>query len=165
MLLEKRRTLPQRILRQIRIETHQSECRVIDQSQRRKTDQSGDCNKAGWKNASSLLLATARARCVFVHVAVSVRLPSPRAVRRNAYIYRVSLCDEVGGLFPLSGILVLTFARWRLSYPDRKLLIFVVWVVSKCLDVGKSARVLAVTAVDVVNALKRQGRTLYGFGG
>jgi len=48
---------------------------------------------------------------VFVHVAVSVRLPSPRAVRRNAYIYRVSLCDEVGGLFPLSGILVLTFSR------------------------------------------------------
>jgi len=34
MLLEKRRTLPQRILRQIRIETHQSE--------RRETDQSGD---------------------------------------------------------------------------------------------------------------------------
>ena len=27
-----------------------------------------------------------RARCVFVHVAVSVRLPSPRALRRNAYI-------------------------------------------------------------------------------
>ena len=40
-------------------------------------------------NASSLLLAaTARARCVFVHVAVSVRLPSPRALRRTAYIYR-----------------------------------------------------------------------------
>ena len=40
-------------------------------------------------NASSLLLAaTARARCVFVHVAVSVRLPSPRALRRNAYIYQ-----------------------------------------------------------------------------
>ena len=39
-------------------------------------------------NASSLLLATARARCVFVHVAVGVRLPSPRALRRNAYIYQ-----------------------------------------------------------------------------
>ena len=39
-------------------------------------------------NASSLLLATARARCVFVHVAVSVRLPSPRALRRNDYIYQ-----------------------------------------------------------------------------
>ena len=37
-------------------------------------------------NTSSLLLAPARARCVFVHVAVSVRLPSPRALRRNAYI-------------------------------------------------------------------------------
>ena len=32
-------------------------------------------------------------------------------------------------------------------------------------DVGKVARVLAVTAVDVVNALERQGHTLYGFGG
>ena len=41
-------------------------------------------------NASSLLLATARARCVFVHVALSVRLPSPRALRRNAYINQKS---------------------------------------------------------------------------
>ena len=41
-------------------------------------------------NMSSLLLATARARCVFVHVAVSVRLPSPRALRRSAYINQ---CD------------------------------------------------------------------------
>jgi len=87
MLLEKRRTLPQRILRQIRIETHQLE--------RRETDQSGgissENNMNGAKlvvNASSLLLATACARCVFVHVAVSVRLPSPRALRRNAYIYQ-----------------------------------------------------------------------------
>jgi len=50
---------------------------------------SGD-NMNGTKlavNASSLLLATARARYVFVHVAVSVRLPSPRALRRNVYIY------------------------------------------------------------------------------
>jgi len=46
-------------------------------------------------NASSLLLGTARARCVFVHVALSVRLPSSRALRRNDYIYRASLCDEV----------------------------------------------------------------------
>jgi len=38
--------------------------------------------------SSSLLLATARARCVFVHVAVRVRLPSPRALRRNDYIYQ-----------------------------------------------------------------------------
>jgi len=44
---------------------------------------------------------------VFVHVAVSVRLPSPRAVRRNAYIYRASLCDEAGGLFPLSSVFVI----------------------------------------------------------
>jgi len=95
MLLEKRRTLPQRILRQIRIEAHQSERRVIDQSQRRKTDQSGNCNKAHCKTTS------ARARCVFVHVAVSVRLPSPRALRRNFYIYRASLCDEGGGDFAL----------------------------------------------------------------
>jgi len=33
-----------------------------------------------------ILYTTARARCVFVHVAASVRLPSPRALRRNAYI-------------------------------------------------------------------------------
>ena len=39
-------------------------------------------------NASLLLAATARARCVFVHVAVSDRLPSPRALRLNAYIYQ-----------------------------------------------------------------------------
>ena len=81
MLLEKRRKLPQRILRQIRIETNQS--------QRKKTDQSGDWTTLA-VNASSLLLATARARCVFVHVAVSVCLPSPRAFRRNVYIYQAS---------------------------------------------------------------------------
>ena len=92
MLLEKRRTLPQRILRKIRIETHQSE--------RRETDQSGGIssgdNVNGTElvvNASSLLLATARARCVFVHVAVSVRLPSPRALRRNAYINQAFACE------------------------------------------------------------------------
>ena len=45
-------------------------------------------------NASSLLLATARARCVFVHFAVSVRLPSPRALRCNLYIYQASLCES-----------------------------------------------------------------------
>ena len=46
-------------------------------------------------NASSLLLATARARCVFVHVAVSVRLPSPRALRRNTYII-IPVCMSIG---------------------------------------------------------------------
>jgi len=51
------------------------------------------------KASSLLLAATARARCVFVHVAVSVRLPSPRALRRNTYIYQASLCDELGGDF------------------------------------------------------------------
>jgi len=51
------------------------------------------------KASSLLLAATARARCVFVHVAVSVRLPSPRAFRRNTYIYQASLCDELGGDF------------------------------------------------------------------
>ena len=71
----------------------------------RRTNQSAEkrTNQAtGTKlvvNASSLLLATARPRCVFVHVALSVRLPSPRALRRNDYIYRASLCDEVGGRF------------------------------------------------------------------
>jgi len=54
-----------------------------------------------------LLLATARARCVFVHVALSVRLPSPRALHRNAYIYRARVCGEVGGWFCSS----VTFAQ------------------------------------------------------
>ena len=40
-----------------------------------------------WQNyCNTLDKTTARARCVFVHVAVSVRLPSPRALRHNAYI-------------------------------------------------------------------------------
>jgi len=65
-------------------------------------------------NASSLLLATARARCVFVHVPVSVRLPSPRALRRNAYInqrvgrseLRTSLqeCEDSGRCFGSVGM-------------------------------------------------------------
>jgi len=48
-------------------------------------------------NASSLLLAaTARARCVFVHVAVCVRLPSPRDLRRSVYIYQASSAEIEG---------------------------------------------------------------------
>ena len=39
--------------------------------------------------------------CVFVHVAVRVRLPSPRALRRNAYTYQASSYDEVGFWFLL----------------------------------------------------------------
>jgi len=52
--------------------------------------------------ASSLLLAaTARARCVFVHVAVSVRLPSPRALRLNAYINQ---CGSRSSGVPAGGV-------------------------------------------------------------
>ena len=62
----------------------------------RRTNQNAEklTNQATRANSRSrqLLLATARARCEFVHVSVSVRLPSPRALRRNAYIYRASLC-------------------------------------------------------------------------
>ena len=56
MLSEKRRKLPQRILRQIRIETNQS--------QRRKTDQSGDCNKASCKRVVAAVGNCTRAMCV-----------------------------------------------------------------------------------------------------
>ena len=57
------------------------------------------------KASSLLLAATARARCVFVQVAVSVRLSSPRALRRNAYIYQASLCNELGGDFVPSRVI------------------------------------------------------------
>jgi len=59
------------------------------------TNQSAEkrTNQATGNASSSLLSATARARCVFVHVAVSVRLPSPRALRHNAYIYRAGLAS------------------------------------------------------------------------
>ena len=74
---------------------------------------SGDNNNmTGTKlvvNASSLLLATARTRCVFVHVAVSVRLPSPRALRRNAYINqcdgRSARVSVARGVFGLASVL------------------------------------------------------------
>jgi len=57
------------------------------------TSKGNNVNGTSSLNASSLLLAaTARARRVFVHVAVSVRLPSPRALPRNVYIYLASLC-------------------------------------------------------------------------
>ena len=56
MLLEKSRTLPQRILRQIRIETHQSE--------RREMDQLGDCNKARCKRVVIAAGNCTRAMCV-----------------------------------------------------------------------------------------------------
>ena len=56
MLVERRKTLTQRILRQIRIETHQSE--------RRKTDQSGDWNKARCKRGVVAVGNCTRAMCV-----------------------------------------------------------------------------------------------------
>jgi len=52
--------------------------------------------------SSLLLAANARARCVFVHVAVSVRLPSPRALRRNVYINQS--VGSVAAVFKNTGV-------------------------------------------------------------
>jgi len=87
MLLEKRTTLPQRILRQIRIETHQSECRIIDQSQRRKTDQSGDWKKARCKRVVVAVGGNCtRAMCVRVRRCLCLSTESARSPPQRLYI-------------------------------------------------------------------------------
>ena len=86
MLLEKRRTLPQRILRQIRIETHQSQHRVIDQSQRIKTDQSGDCNKAYCKRVIVSVGNCTRAMCVRARRCQCSSTESARSPPQRLYI-------------------------------------------------------------------------------
>jgi len=87
MLLEKRTTLPQRILRQIRIETHQSECRIIDQSQRRKTDQSGDWKKARCKRVVVAVGGNCtRAMCVRVRRCQCSSTESARSPPQRLYI-------------------------------------------------------------------------------
>jgi len=86
MLLEKRTTLLQRILRQIRIETHQSESRVIDQSQRRKTDQSGDCNKARCKRIVVAVGNCTRAMCVRARRSQCSSTESARSPPQPLYI-------------------------------------------------------------------------------
>jgi len=70
----------QRILRQIRIETHQSE--------RRETDQSGDSRQLSQLvvNASSLLLATARAMCVRARRCQCSSTESARSLPQRLYI-------------------------------------------------------------------------------
>ena len=106
MLLQKRRTLPQRILRQIRIETHQS--------QRRKTDQSGNCNKARCKRVVVVAVGNCtREMCVRARRCLCSST-DPRALRRNAYIYQASSHDEVGFWFLLFALyLVLFFSRYN----------------------------------------------------
>jgi len=81
MLLEKRRTLPQWILRQIRIETHQS--------QRRKTDQSGDWYKARCKRVVAVGNCT-RAMCVRARRCQCSSTESARSSPQRLYIYRAS---------------------------------------------------------------------------
>ena len=78
MLLEKRRTLVQRILRQIRIETHQS--------QRRKTDQSGDCNKARCKLVVVAVGNCTRAMCVRARRCHCSSTESARSPPQRLYI-------------------------------------------------------------------------------
>ena len=101
--------MPQRILREIRIETRQSERRVIDQSERRKTDQSGDCNKARCKRAVVAVGNCTRAMCVRARRCQCSSTESARSPR-NDYIYQASLCYEEGGLFRFSG-----FFLWSCS--------------------------------------------------
>ena len=80
MLLEKRRTLPQRILLQIRIDTHQSE--------RRKTDQSGDCNKARCKRVVVAVGNCTRAMCVRARRCLCSSTESARSPPLRLYIPR-----------------------------------------------------------------------------
>ena len=165
--------------------------------------------------SSLLLAATARARCVFVHVAVNVRLPSPRALRRNVYIYQTSLSrnafvlrfllifvadlssEEMSGRGKggkglgkggakrhrkvlrdnIQGITKPAIRRLArrggvkrisgLIYEETRgvLKVFLENVIRDAVTYTEHAKRKTVTAMDVVYALKRQGRTLYGFGG
>ena len=87
MLLEKRRTLPQRILRQIRIETHQSE--------RRETDQSGDCNIARCKRVVVAVGNCTRAMCVRPCTSLSVFVYRVRALSAETPIYTRPVCRKI----------------------------------------------------------------------
>jgi len=72
------KTLTQRILRQIRIETHQSE--------RRKTDQSGDCNKARCKRVVVAVGNCTRAMCVRARRCLCSSTESARSPPQRLYI-------------------------------------------------------------------------------
>ena len=84
MLLEKRRTLAQRILRQIRIETHQSK--------RRKTDQSGVCNKARCKRVVVAVWRQLHPRDVCSCTSLSVFVYRVRALSAATPIYTTPVC-------------------------------------------------------------------------
>jgi len=86
MLLEKRRTLPQLILRQIWIEMYQSELKVIDQSQGRKTDRSGDWKKAHCKRVVVAVGNCTRAMCVRARRCQCSSTESARSSPQRLYI-------------------------------------------------------------------------------
>ena len=154
-----------------------------------------------------------RAQRVCVHVAVSVRLPSPRVDRRSVYIIPAKSGDVlkhsfffevcVGFVFEMSGrgkggkglgkggakrhrkvlrdnIQGITKPAIRrlarrggvkrisgLIYEETRgvLKVFLENVIRDAVTYTEHAKRKTVTAMDVVYALKRQGRTLYGFGG
>ena len=74
------KTLTQRILRQIRIETHQSE--------HRETDQSGDWNKAGCKRVVVAVGNCTRAMCVRARRCLCSSAESARSPPQRLYIYQ-----------------------------------------------------------------------------
>jgi len=159
-----------------------------------------------------LTIASSNAWCVFVHVAVSVRLPSPRALTRWTYIsskiavlQRISVCfaacvdyslkmsgrgkggkglgkggakrhrkvlrDNIQGITkPAIRRLARRGGVKRISgliYEETRgvLKVFLENVIRDAVTYTEHAKRKTVTAMDVVYALKRQGRTLYGFGG
>ena len=95
--------------------------------------------------ASARAAPSATARC---SATTSRASPSPPAIRRLA---------RRGGVKRISGLI----------YEETRgvLKVFLENVIRDAVTYTEHARRKTVTAMDVVYALKRQGRTLYGFGG
>uniref|UniRef100_A0A674MS55 Zgc:163040 n=1 Tax=Takifugu rubripes TaxID=31033 RepID=A0A674MS55_TAKRU len=86
----------------------------------------------------------------------SVRNEAKDWGRGGAKRHRKVLRDNIQGITsPLSAV-------WR---PAEVLKVFLENVIRDAVTYTEHAKRKTVTAMDVVYALKRQGRTLYGFGG
>jgi len=97
--------------------------------------------------------------CACLHACCAIPLPLPTVNGRLALLQKPAIrrLARRGGVKRISGLI----------YEETRgvLKVFLENVIRDAVTYTEHARRKTVTALDVVYALKRQGRTLYGFGG
>ncbi len=83
----------------------------------------------------------------------------------SRYLFKFRLLPTASAHMLLGDLFVHPAWSFQLSHGARVVQVFLENVIRDAVTYTEHARRKTVTAFDVVYALKRQGRTLYGFGG